>query len=166
MGKVYPPALRALEDVRDAKTTSLMNGTNDPSLFHDVRSINRALGRVERTRDIFKIIAETNRGLGEKCFPAALESLVLTKEFGLARSFMLDVQREVDRFAMPLKSSLNSTSSSSKELKQEVFVRIYVKNIGLLLQWAWTFRAWISFHLRLFPEREGRRHSRPGSVSL
>jgi hypothetical protein len=133
MGEVYAPALRALEDVRDAKTTSLMNGTDDPSLFHDVRSINRALGQVERTRDLFKIIAGNNRGCAEKCFRFALESLVDTKEFGLARSFMLNVRTEIDRFALPFESATQGTASASPEL-QEILVRIYVKNVSLILQ--------------------------------
>jgi hypothetical protein len=134
LGELYPPALTALEDVRDAKTSSLMKGDGDANLFHDVSSINRALGQVERTRDLFKIIAETNRGRAEKCFPAALESLVSTKEWSLARSFIPDARSEVDRFAMPFKSALTSTPSGSKEMKEDVFVRIYVKNVGLLLQ--------------------------------
>jgi len=39
LGGLYPPAQRALESVRDAKTESLIQGTYDPSLFHDVASI-------------------------------------------------------------------------------------------------------------------------------
>jgi hypothetical protein len=103
-------------------------------VFHDVTSINRALGQVERTRDLFKIIADDNRGFADKCFRFALESLVCTKEFGLARSFMLDVRSEVDRFAIPFKSAPQSTPSASKEMVQEILVQIYVKNVGLLLQ--------------------------------
>lgn len=134
LGQVYPPALTALENVRDAKASSLTKGDGDARLFHDVRAINRALGQVERTRDLFKIIAETNRGLAEKCFPAALESLVSTKEWGLARSFIPDLRSEVDRFALPFKSALTSRTRVSKEMAEDVFVRIYAKNIGLLLQ--------------------------------
>jgi hypothetical protein len=43
------------------------------------------------------------------------------------------VQSEVDRFAMPFKSAPESTPSASKEMIQETLVRIYVKNVGLLL---------------------------------
>jgi hypothetical protein len=68
LGGVYPPALRALESLRDAKAESLMQGTYHASLFHDVGSINRALGQVERTRDLFKTIAGVDRGVAEKCF--------------------------------------------------------------------------------------------------
>ena len=79
LGEVYPPARRALESVRNAKAESLIQGTYDASLFHDVASINRVLGQVERTRDLFKTIAGADRGVAEKCFHVALESLVQTK---------------------------------------------------------------------------------------
>jgi hypothetical protein len=134
LGEVYPPALTALENVRDAKTSSLINGDGDARLFHDVSAINRALGQVERTRDLFKIVAETNRCLAEKCFSAALESLVSTKEWGIARSFIPDARSEVDRFAMPINSLLATRPKGSKEMADDVWVRIYVKNIGLLLR--------------------------------
>jgi hypothetical protein len=52
LGDVYPPALTALKGVRDAKIESLMNGTFDARLFHDVAAINRALGQVERTGEL------------------------------------------------------------------------------------------------------------------
>jgi hypothetical protein len=134
LGEAYSPALTALETLRDRKTESLIHSTQETTVFHDVTSINRALGQVERTRDLFKIIADDNRGFADKCFRFALESLVCTKEFGLARSFMLDVRSEVDRFAIPFKSAPQSTPSASKEMVQEILVQIYVKNVGLLLQ--------------------------------
>jgi hypothetical protein len=104
------------------------------TVFHDVTAINRALGQEGRTRDLFTIIAGKDRGFAETCFRFALESLVCMKEFGLARSFMLDARSEVDRLAVPFKTAPESTPWASKEMIQEILVRIYVKNIGLLFQ--------------------------------
>jgi hypothetical protein len=134
LGEVYPPARRALERERDAKAKSLMQGTNDASFFHDVASINRALGQVERTRDLFKAIAGADRGVAEKCFRLALESLVHTKEFGLARGFMPDPRKEIDQFAIPFKLALQPTASVSPETLQETLVTIYVKKVNQILQ--------------------------------
>ena len=134
LGKLYPPALTALKEVRDAKTSSLIKGDGDASLFHDVVAINRALEQEESTRDLFRTIAATDRGLAEKCFRFALESLVSANEWSLARSFIPDVLIEVDRFAMPFKSTLTNSESASKETKADILVRIYVKNIGLILR--------------------------------
>jgi hypothetical protein len=39
LGELYPPARRALESVRDTKTESLIQGTYDASVFHDVAAI-------------------------------------------------------------------------------------------------------------------------------
>jgi len=136
LGKVYPPARSALESVRDAKTESLTQGTYDVSLFHDVASINRALGQLERTRDLFKTIAKADRSAAEKCFLLALESLVDTKEFTLARSFMPDPQKQLERFAMPFNFGQQSRPSVSPEIQevQEAEVRIYVKKVNQILQ--------------------------------
>ena len=133
LGNVYPPAREALERVRDTKTESLTQGTYDVRLFHDVASINRAFGEVERTRDLFKIIADADRSVAEKCFRIALESLVDTKEFALARSFIPDPQKQIEQFAMPFKFGHQSTPSISPEA-QEAFVTIYVKNVSRILQ--------------------------------
>jgi hypothetical protein len=133
LGEVYPPARRALESVRDAKSESLMEGTYQASLFHDVASINRALGQVGRTRDLFKTIAGVDRGVAEKCFRIALEALVHTKEFGLARSFIPDPRKEIDQFATSLKLARQYTEVS-QEMLQDTFVRIYVKKVSLILQ--------------------------------
>jgi hypothetical protein len=134
LGELYPPARRALERVRDAKTESLMQGNYNASLFHDVASINRALGQVERTRDLFKTIAAAERGVAGRCFHIALESLVNMREFGLARSFMPDPRKEIDQFATPLRLARQPTGSVSPETLQETLVRIYVKRVSLILQ--------------------------------
>jgi hypothetical protein len=134
LGEVYPPARRALESVRDAKAESLTQGNYNASFFHDVASINRALGQVERTRDLFKTIAGADRGVAEKCFHIALESLVHTKEFGLARSFVLDPRKEVDRFAIPFKFARSARDSVSPETLRETLVGIYIKRVNLILQ--------------------------------
>jgi hypothetical protein len=134
LGEVYPPARSALESVRDAKGESLAQGAYDVSLFHDVASINRAFGQVDRTSDLFKSIANVDRGVAAKCFNIALESLVRMKEFDLARSFISDPRKEIDHFAMPLKFASPQTQSVSPEMMQETFVRIYVKKVNLLLQ--------------------------------
>lgn len=133
LGDVYPPARRALESVRDAKTESLV-GSCDATVFHDVASINRALGQVEQTRDLFKAIVSADRGVAEKCFRVALEPLVCTKDFNLARSFMPDPQKEIDRFAKEFKLAQQYTGSDFPEMVQEALAGIYVKKVNLILQ--------------------------------
>lgn len=134
LGEVYPPARSALESVRDAKAELLAQGIYDVNLFHDVASINRAFGQVDRTSDLFKSIANADRGVAAKCFNIALESLVRMKEFDLARSFISDPRKEIDHFAMPLKFAPQQTQSVSREMMQETFVRIYIKKVNSLLQ--------------------------------
>ena len=134
LGEVYPPARSALESVRDTKTESLRKNTNQVTLFHDVASINRAFGQVDRTRDLFKTIAGADRDFAEKCFHMALESLVRMKEFDLARSFISDPQKEIDQFAVPFKFLTDRTGSTSPEMLEESLLSIYVKKVNLILQ--------------------------------
>jgi len=118
LGDVYPAARKALESVRDAKSELLIQGTCDVGLFHDVASINRAFGQIDRTSDLFKTIADADRSVAEKFFRIALESLVDTKEFSLARSFMPDPQKQIEQFAMPFKFGRQSTPSVSSEFQE------------------------------------------------
>ena len=133
LGEVYPPARRALERVRDTKGESLTQGAQDVSSFHDVMAINRAFGQVERTGDLFKTMSGVDRALAEKCFHIALESLVQTKEFGIARSFLRDPQTDIDQFAIPLKLAQQYTGESP-EVVQETLERIYIKKVSLILR--------------------------------
>jgi hypothetical protein len=135
LGKAYPPAQRALEGIRDVKTKTLMQGTYDADLFHDVAAINRALGQPERTSELFKSIDAAERSVAEKCFHIALEYLVATREFGFARSFISDPKKEIDRFAT-LFSILGRqpAPSVSPEMLEETLVRIYVKKVSLILR--------------------------------
>jgi hypothetical protein len=133
LGQVYPPAKSALESLRDTKAKSLARGTDDVSLFHDVAAINLAFGQVERTSDLFQIIAGVDRAVAEKYFHIALESLVHTKDFDLARSFLLHPQKYIDQFVIPLNLAPQYTGRSP-EMIQEILERVYVKNVGLILR--------------------------------
>ncbi|HMH15763.1 MAG TPA: hypothetical protein VK578_21865 [Edaphobacter sp.] len=133
LGDVYPPARIALERVRDAKTDALMNGTQDASLFLDVAAINGAFEQIDRTRDLFKSIAGNNRDVAKKCFPVAIEALIDTKDYGLARSFLTDPRSEIDQFAIPFKFS-SQIKTVDQDMFEETLVAIYVKRVNLILQ--------------------------------
>jgi len=134
LGDVYPAARKALESVRDAKSELLIQGTCDVGLFHDVASINRAFGQIDRTSDLFKTIAGADRGFAQKCFHVAIESLIRTKEFVVARSFVPDPRKEIDQFAIPLRFAQQPVRSVSPEMLGETLVQIYAKNVNLVLQ--------------------------------
>jgi hypothetical protein len=133
LAEVYLPARRALETVRNTKAESLTQCSQDVNLFHDVAAIDRAFGQVERTRDLFRTISEIDRAFAGKCFHIALESLVHTKEFGVARGFLRNPQIDIDQFAIPFKFAQQYTGQSP-EMLQEAVERIYIKKVSLILQ--------------------------------
>jgi len=69
-----------------------------------------------RAGDLEAAIERSDVMLAQKCFHIALESLVHTKEFGLARSFMPDPRKEIDQFAIPFKFARQHTGSVSQEM--------------------------------------------------
>lgn len=133
LGEVYPPARKALEGVREAKTEALLQGIHDANLFHDVASINDAFGQSERTATLFNSIASSNREAAVECFRIALDSLIHTKDFVLARSFLVDPRKEIDQLATPLRIGIQRKPAVDPEMFQETLVTIYVKQVGLIL---------------------------------
>ena len=54
LGDLYPPALKALTDIRDTKTGEILNSGGTKELFADVNGINRTLGEGEKTATLFE----------------------------------------------------------------------------------------------------------------
>ena len=62
------------------------------------------------------------------------ECLVELKEYSLARSFLPEPQREVERFAAIFKLDMGSMPAAEWEMLQEGFVGSYAKSVSLILQ--------------------------------
>lgn len=137
LGEAYPPALIELEAIRDTKTNALKGGATEVHLFHDVRAINRALGQDEQTRQLFRAVAELDRGFASKCFPVCLEALVNAGDFALARSFIASLDEELERLALPVRSMLQSPkrkeSHDGLPSMADVMTRIYITRVKQLL---------------------------------
>jgi len=137
LGEDYRPARVALEAIRDEKSRQLASGSQEIRLFLDVRAINVALGQENRTHELFAHIAEQNREFAQKCFPAAIESLVNAKEFLMARSFMPSPDEQLDRFAAPLKSRIGRPDRKDDRFGlsfHETLARIYANKVKEILQ--------------------------------
>jgi len=137
LGEKFPPARVALESVRDTKTQALEAGSEDVSLFFDVHAINRALGEPERTRDLFALIAIGNRELAQKCFMAATDALVQTREFSLARSFLPAPDEDLKKLATPLNRAIRPRDlepTGAGISFRDALISVYVRKVKMLLQ--------------------------------
>lgn len=84
LADVYPPAMEALESVRSRAADSLRMGKGDRQLFHDFVSINREMGKVRETYDLFLELWNRHPDLAKQCRELAVEAVVDARDFALA----------------------------------------------------------------------------------
>ncbi len=133
----YPPALTALELIRDKKTAALRNGLADRELFADVSAINEYLGQIDRTSLLFTAIAEQDEKFAAKCFPSARPFLVRSREFALARRFFKSPKEVLEGLAARLNRTLSGCSRPNVELSRElqsVNIEIYIEDVQSLFE--------------------------------
>ena len=68
LGKKYPKAREALLDIRDDKTSILMDGFGSKGLFDDVASINNKYGEDAKTFSLFKELDRSRPVLARECW--------------------------------------------------------------------------------------------------
>ncbi|MBI3860844.1 MAG: hypothetical protein HY290_03010 [Planctomycetia bacterium] len=127
LGKVYPPARTALEEVRDRKTKSLLNGFRDFQSFLDVVSINKHLGSERATYDLFVSLNSSSPQLAQVYADLALPALIAVEDFVLARQFMPDPTEEIEKLA-----KLFRATSSHVDL--ETSVHLFADRLMVLVQ--------------------------------
>lgn len=88
LGRKYPPALEKLKAIRNTKAAKLFGGEEDRELFHDVSSINEALGESESTVALFKRIDAERPAFAGKVSALVIEALVAAQEYELARKYL------------------------------------------------------------------------------
>jgi hypothetical protein len=95
LGKVYPPARAALEQIRDRHTQSLLAGPRARDSFREVASINQCLECQEQTHTLFVQLVALDEKFAGKCAMAAQEALIHVKDFALAARFLGDPDAQV-----------------------------------------------------------------------
>lgn len=91
LGDKYPPALASLKSMRDEGVKALFAGTATPDVFHDISSINRALGEDESTVKVFKELHSHYPELAVKCFQMVQETLLAKHEINLFLHYVGDL---------------------------------------------------------------------------
>lgn len=80
---MYPPALEALEEVREQCADRVREGEGDREAFHDFVAINRVLGEEGRTWELFAWLDTNLPGLATELLEIAQPALLQTKDYGL-----------------------------------------------------------------------------------
>lgn len=97
LGEAYPPAKKALIEIRDRKTRQIENGKGNFPLFHDVASINRTLKEGNKTIKLFEYLDKKNPELAKKCWTIAKKVVITAKRFDLAKKYMGNLLQEFTR---------------------------------------------------------------------
>lgn len=106
LGEVYPPAKKALLEIRDRKIRQIENGKGNFALFHDVASINRTLKQDDKTIKLFEYLDKKNPELAKRCWNVAQKTVIIAKRFDLAKKYMPDLLQEFTRLKMRYESNL------------------------------------------------------------
>jgi len=136
LADVYPPAMGALEKVRSRAISSLRTGNRDRQLFHDVVSINRELGRVRETYELFRELWQNHPELAKDWGHLAVESVVDAGDFKLAskclphpESYLLwlsdRVNEDLEREGVPRRTAAR---------RREAYVHNYCSDVQTALR--------------------------------
>jgi serine/threonine protein kinase len=90
LGDVYPPAMKALVDIRDRNIIKLEKGQGNMLLFCDVASINRTLDENDKTLKLFQEIDKYNPTLARDCWHFVKDLVFASKEYDLAIKYVQD----------------------------------------------------------------------------
>jgi hypothetical protein len=90
LGKKYPPALKALREIRDGDATRLAAGEQNRELFNDVVAINEELGDSAATVDVFKKIESVQPMFASTVAQVADKSLFHAREYQLEKKYLGD----------------------------------------------------------------------------
>jgi hypothetical protein len=88
LGDVYPPARKALVEVRDRKTERLKEKTGNSALFHDVVALNRTLAETPKTVQLFELIDKEQPEQAKEYWNVAKDAVIAAKRYDLARKYI------------------------------------------------------------------------------
>ena len=94
LGKAYPPALAAMEKIRDDKENRIAEGKGDPQLLQDVVALNMELGTETRTVDLFRVLEQKHPNKAREAWSTVKQSVFKTKAHDVSKKYVEDPFRE------------------------------------------------------------------------
>ncbi len=102
----YPPALKALQDVRDRETELLKNGKGIYETFYEVVSINRVLLEEEKSIELFVFIDNKDPELAKRCWNYIASKMIAAKKIDLIRKYEPDLMKKFKEIVFTYKSNV------------------------------------------------------------
>jgi hypothetical protein len=131
LGKKYPHALAVLGDIRDKKTSMLLDGESDEHLFHDVSSINEYLKETSATVALFKKLENGNPAFATRLYDYVDDALIEHKEYTLAKKYLARPEERLANATVCYKHSIKS-NPASRRARDQLFINEVVRLITIL----------------------------------
>jgi hypothetical protein len=94
LGEVYPPAKKALLEIRDTKTKEIAANGGSTELFQDVSAINRTLGRESETIQLFEGLMKTSPELAKRSWIIVKDATFAAKRYDIIQQYIGNPIRE------------------------------------------------------------------------
>jgi|CXWL01.1.fsa_nt_gi hypothetical protein len=120
LGEVYPPAMDALIDKRDAKTHKIKTTGTSKDLFADVAAINRTLKENSKTIQLFEIVSQKYPLLAKDACRYALNDLLDSRRYDL-------IQKNIGNIIDHYKRIEATHRKSFKEIANEKSLKSYME---------------------------------------
>ena len=88
LGDDYRPAMQALIETRDRKTSQFQTESGSSSVFQDVAALNRTLGDRDKTVKLFQLIHEQHPLLARQCWIFAKDDVLSAGRYDLAHYYL------------------------------------------------------------------------------
>ena len=123
LADVYPPALEAMQKVRDDKTDLINQGKGSWNLFQDVAALNRTLGEDNRTVSLFQNLDKDQPDMAKECRIIAKEEVIKAREYDLAIKYIGNLVQDWGNIKSNYdRSILLIFSKSAREYSKKHFV--------------------------------------------
>ena len=126
LGDKYPPALKALQDVRDKETELLKNGKGTYETFNEVKAINRVLMEEKKSIELFVFLDNKYPELAKECWDCIESEIIAAKKFDLARKYLLDPAKKFNEIVLTYKTNVlryESRDVDYKKINEDNFVQ-------------------------------------------
>ena len=136
LAQVYPPALQALQSVKEQGERALLRGEGGRRLFHEVTSINREMARTGDTYKLFLGLRTDQPSLAKQCADLAVDAVVEARDFKLASECLPHPESYLLWLSERLNDDLGRQGVPPKTAKRrrEAYVSNYCHDVRTTLQ--------------------------------
>lgn len=136
LGDKYPPALKALKDLRDKNTKEILADSDDKEIFHDVIAINSTLEESDKTIALFKQLDANRPQYAKSVWHFVKDEVVEHQDYELIKKYMGDIFIEYTRTEIRFVQMMSYYSDNKTEFGEDFYdtaIEMYAQETNRLL---------------------------------